>query len=95
MKKSLSELFNLPIEEVRNNFNITQQFTWAVNRLKEQREALMLSDNWIGRQDELKYIDKAISHYQGNLDEWYSGMNSGVRTKLSDEHYTMEVKKDD
>ena len=92
MKKSLSQLFNLPIEEVREYFNITEQFTWAVNRLKEQRKALMLSDNWIGRQDELKYIDKAISHYQGNLDEWCSGMNTGVRTKLSDEHYEKDIK---
>ena len=95
MKKSLSQLFNLPIEEVREYFNITEQFTWAVNRLKEQREALMLSGNWIGRQDELKYIDKAISHYQGNLDEWYRGINTAVNAKLSDEHYTMEVKKDE
>jgi hypothetical protein len=92
MKKSLSQLFNLPIEEVREHFNITEQFTWAVNRLKEQREALMLSGNWIGRQDELKYLDESISHFQGNLDEYYRGINSGVKTKLGDEHYEKDCK---
>lgn len=87
MKKSLSELFDLPIEEVRNNFNITKAYTWAIGRLQEQREAILQSGHWISKQDELMYIDKAIKTYQGNLDEWYSGSNTAVRSKLSDEHY--------
>lgn len=87
MKKSLQELFDLPIEEVRENFNITKAYTWAVNRLEEQREAIIHSGHWIGRQDELAYIDKAIATYRGNLDEWYGRSNSAVRAKLSDEHY--------
>lgn len=95
MKKSLSELFNLPIEEVRENFQITKAYTWAINNLQHQREAILLSPNWISMQEELAYINEAIKHYQGNLDEWYGKGNSAIRTKLSDEHYTMEVKKDD
>ena len=92
MKKSLSELFNLPIEEVRHNFNITQQFTWAVNRLKEVREELLARPDWFNNHADLKYIDDAIIHFQSNLDEWYSGINSGVRTKLGDEHYEKDIK---
>jgi hypothetical protein len=90
MKKTLSELFDLTIEEVRENFNITKAYTWAVNRLQDQRQAILQSGNWIGRQDELMYIDKAIKTYQGNLDEWYSGSNTAVRTKLDESHYDDE-----
>lgn len=92
MKKSLSELFNLPIEEVRKNFNITQQYTWAVNRLKEIREEVLARPDWFNHHADLKYIDDAIIHFQSNLDEWYSGINSGIRIKLSDEHYEKDIK---
>ena len=91
MKKSLAELFNLPIEEVREHFNIEEPYKWAIKRLSKVREEVLARPDWFNHHADLKYIDDAIIHFSSNLDEWYSGINSGVRTKLSDEHYEKDI----
>lgn len=90
MKKTLSELFGLPIEEVREHFNITSQYTWAISRLEDRAKEILKSKDWFNRGDELSYIEKSIEHYRGNLTEWYSGSNTAVRTKLDESHYDDE-----
>ena len=87
MKKSLAELFQLPIEEVRNNFNITKAYTFAISRLNDVKDEIMSQEDWILRQDEIAYIDKSISHFQGNLDEFYGKGNTSVRLKIDDSKY--------
>lgn len=87
MKKTLSELFDLTIEEVREHFNITSQYTFAVNRLKDVKADIISSSDWILHQDKLAYIDKAIEHFQGNLNEIYGKGNTSIRLKIDDNKY--------
>jgi len=89
MKMSLQQLFDLPFEEVRTNFNVTQPFEWAVKRLQDRLAILMSKEDWasLDNADERMYLVKSIKHFQSNLDELYHKVNTGIREIKPESHY--------
>lgn len=81
MKMSLQDLFDLPFSEIRHNFNVTQQYTWAISTLQARLDHIWTLDDRHSLEniDLRNYISDAIKHFQGNLDELYHMQNSSLR----------------
>lgn len=89
MKQSLTELFKVDICTLSENFIKVPQLYWAIDNLALQIQQSLHSPCWmtVEESSNRRYLEKALAHYQGNLDELLSGSNTAVTKPKGEDHY--------